>query len=89
MTIPIPSPHSSQKQQTFLALAPLLFEFSRLLSIVPAIFGTLWNLYYTFQPPDGTWGWSAEYAISVLWVSDYSMADQHAVPSLIVTCAVL
>ncbi|KAL0951991.1 hypothetical protein HGRIS_008645 [Hohenbuehelia grisea] len=32
-------------------LTPLLFEFSRLLSIVPALLGTLYNLYYLFYPP--------------------------------------
>ncbi|KAF8966745.1 N-glycosylation protein-domain-containing protein [Flammula alnicola] len=32
-------------------LTPLLFEFSRLLSIVPAIFGTLYNLYHIYRPP--------------------------------------
>ncbi|KAF8874521.1 N-glycosylation protein-domain-containing protein [Gymnopilus junonius] len=32
-------------------LTPLLFEFSRLLSIVPAIFGTLYNIYHIYHPP--------------------------------------
>ncbi|KIM44330.1 hypothetical protein M413DRAFT_379368 [Hebeloma cylindrosporum] len=32
-------------------LTPLLFEFSRLLSIVPAIFGITYNLYHIYQPP--------------------------------------
>lgn len=70
MAIPIPSSHSSHSHShSFISLAPLLFEFSRLLSIVPALFGTLWNLYHTVRPPHGSWGWSAEYAVSVLWVS--------------------
>ncbi|PPQ87003.1 hypothetical protein CVT25_009512 [Psilocybe cyanescens] len=32
-------------------LTPLLFEFARLLSIVPAVFGTLYNLYFLVWPP--------------------------------------
>ncbi|KAF8152251.1 N-glycosylation protein-domain-containing protein [Crassisporium funariophilum] len=32
-------------------LTPLLFEFSRLLSIVPAILGTIYNLYHIYHPP--------------------------------------
>lgn len=69
MSIPIPSPHPHSHRQSFIALGPLLFEFSRLLSIVPALFGTLWNLYHVWRPPNGSWGWRAEYAVSVLWVS--------------------
>ncbi|KAJ7640439.1 N-glycosylation protein-domain-containing protein [Mycena polygramma] len=34
-------------------ITPLLFEFSRLLAIVPAIFGTLHNLYSIYRPPSG------------------------------------
>ena len=43
---PIVPPSPLQQQ-----LTPLLFEFSRLLSIVPAIFGTIYNLYHVYQPP--------------------------------------
>ncbi|KAF9481445.1 hypothetical protein BDN70DRAFT_905242 [Pholiota conissans] len=32
-------------------LTPLLFEFARLLSVVPAVFGTLYNLYHIYNPP--------------------------------------
>ncbi|KAF8183631.1 N-glycosylation protein-domain-containing protein [Pholiota molesta] len=35
-------------------LTPLLFEFARLLSIVPAVFGTLYNLYHIYNPPPYT-----------------------------------
>ncbi|RDB21835.1 N-glycosylation protein eos1 [Hypsizygus marmoreus] len=53
-------------------LTPLLFEFSRLLSIVPAIFGTLYNLYHVYQPPgsraDGRHPPERiDFAISALW----------------------
>ncbi|KAF5376489.1 hypothetical protein D9615_008648 [Tricholomella constricta] len=53
-------------------LTPLLFEFSRLLSIVPAIFGTLYNLYHIYQPPpprlDGrSTPERVDFAISALW----------------------
>lgn len=67
MTIPISSSSHSCKPRTSLALGPILFEFSRLLSIVPAIFGTLWNLYHTARPPNDEWTWSIEYAVCVLW----------------------
>lgn len=67
MSIPIPSAHPSSKPRASLALGPLLFEFSRLLSIVPAVFGTLWNTYHTIRPPHLDWCWSAEYAVCVLW----------------------
>ena len=67
MTLPLPSPNS--QKQSFLSLAPVLFEFCRLLSIVPACYGTLWNMYHVMRPPNHSWGWSAEYAVSMLWVS--------------------
>ncbi|GJE95963.1 N-glycosylation protein-domain-containing protein [Phanerochaete sordida] len=67
MSISIPSPNSTNKPRASLALGPLLFEFSRLLSIVPAVFGTLWNVYHTIQPPHESWCWAAEYAVCVLW----------------------
>ncbi|OBZ73184.1 hypothetical protein A0H81_06892 [Grifola frondosa] len=49
------------------AVIPFLFEFSRLLSIVPAVFGTLWNLYHVFRPPDDSIRWRVEFFISALW----------------------
>ncbi|KAG5650427.1 hypothetical protein H0H81_012318 [Sphagnurus paluster] len=53
-------------------LTPLLFEFSRLLSIVPAFFGTLINLIHAYQPPpsrtDGRYTpQRVDFAISALW----------------------
>ncbi|KAF8334348.1 N-glycosylation protein-domain-containing protein [Amanita rubescens] len=43
---PLIPPNNLQQQ-----LTPLLFEFSRLLSIVPAIVGTIYNLYHVLYPP--------------------------------------
>ncbi|KAJ8689162.1 hypothetical protein PTI98_013212 [Pleurotus ostreatus] len=49
---------------------PLLFEFSRLLSVVPAIIGTLYNLYFVFY---GTGEYArgrpekVDYAVAALW----------------------
>jgi len=51
-------------------LVPFLFSFSRLLSIVPAIFGTLWNVYHVIWPPgprSDMLGWRVEFFVSVLW----------------------
>ncbi|KAI0710927.1 N-glycosylation protein-domain-containing protein [Earliella scabrosa] len=48
-------------------LVPILFQLFRLLAIVPAVFGTLWNLYRVFRPPDGLDEWRVDYAVSVLW----------------------
>ncbi|KAG5643975.1 hypothetical protein DXG03_009264 [Asterophora parasitica] len=53
-------------------LTPFLFEFSRLLSIVPAVFGTLYNIYHTYQPPpthvDGHLApQRIDFLISALW----------------------
>ncbi|CAL1702624.1 unnamed protein product [Somion occarium] len=49
------------------SLIPILFELSRLLSIVPAVFGTLYNIYHIVRPPDrGNWT-RAEYFVSALW----------------------
>ncbi|KAI0751625.1 hypothetical protein C8Q80DRAFT_1218305 [Daedaleopsis nitida] len=50
-------------------LVPILFQLFRLLAIVPSVFGTLWNLYRVFRPPDGSAEWRVDYSISVLWVS--------------------
>ena len=54
-------------------LTPVLFEFSRLLSIVPALFGTLYNIYHIFRPPASrSEGRSppecVDYAVSAIWV---------------------
>ena len=49
-------------------LVPILFQLLRLLSVVPAVFGTLWNLYRVFRPPDGLAEWRVDYAVSMLWV---------------------
>lgn len=49
-------------------LIPILFQLLRLLSVVPAVFGTLWNLYRFFRPPDGLAEWRVDYAVSMLWV---------------------
>ena len=49
-------------------LVPILFQLFRLLAIVPAVFGTLWNLYHVFRPPDGLNEWRVDYSVSVLWV---------------------
>ncbi|KAJ4490630.1 N-glycosylation protein-domain-containing protein [Lentinula aciculospora] len=55
-------------------LTPLLFEFSRLLSIVPAFFGILYHIYHIYHPPNPTAlndGRSPperiDYVISALW----------------------
>ncbi|KAF8627952.1 hypothetical protein AX15_004164 [Amanita polypyramis BW_CC] len=43
---PIIPPNNVQQR-----LTPLLFEFSRLLAVVPAVVGTLYNLYHVYCPP--------------------------------------
>ncbi|KAI0755691.1 N-glycosylation protein-domain-containing protein [Fomes fomentarius] len=48
-------------------IVPLLFQLFRLLAIVPAVFGTLWNLYRVFRPPDERAEWRVDYSVSVLW----------------------
>ncbi|KAJ7301845.1 N-glycosylation protein-domain-containing protein, partial [Mycena albidolilacea] len=49
-------------------LTPLLFEFSRLLSIVPAIFGTIYNLCFVFHPPSGPRAPERiDFFVSALW----------------------
>lgn len=63
---PLIPPSSLQER-----LTPLLFEFSRLLSVVPAIIGTLYNLYFVFY---GTGEYArgrpekVDYAVAALWV---------------------
>ncbi|KAI0773191.1 N-glycosylation protein-domain-containing protein [Trametes elegans] len=44
-----------------------LFQLFRLLAIVPAVFGTLWNVYHIYRPPDGDDAWRVEYFVSSLW----------------------
>ncbi|KAI1789076.1 N-glycosylation protein-domain-containing protein [Ganoderma leucocontextum] len=48
-------------------LVPILFQLFRLLAVVPAVFGTLWNLSYVIWPPDGLAEWRVDFAVSVLW----------------------
>jgi len=56
-------------------LTPLLFEFSRLLSIVPAVVGTVYNLYHVLYPPQASSHHSTrkppperiDYFVSTLW----------------------
>ncbi|KAJ7471975.1 N-glycosylation protein-domain-containing protein [Mycena latifolia] len=49
-------------------LTPLLFEFSRLLAVVPAIFGTLYNLYFVYHPPSGPRAPERiDFFVSALW----------------------
>ncbi|KAH9847112.1 N-glycosylation protein-domain-containing protein [Lenzites betulinus] len=48
-------------------LVQLLFQLFRLLSIVPAVFGTLWNIYRVCIPPDGNDAWRVDYLVSALW----------------------
>ncbi|KAF7328847.1 hypothetical protein MVEN_02514200 [Mycena venus] len=49
-------------------LTPLLFEISRLLSIVPAVFGTLYNLYFIYHPPSGPRAPERiDFFVSALW----------------------
>ena len=59
-------PNNLQQQ-----LTPLLFEFSRLLSIVPAVVGTIYNLYHVLYPPHQTSTRNPperiDYFVSTLW----------------------
>ncbi|KAG6810739.1 hypothetical protein H0H92_010543 [Tricholoma furcatifolium] len=60
---PIVPPSTLQQR-----LTPLLFEFSRLLSIVPAVFGTLYNLFHVYRPPTGPRAPErVDFAVSALW----------------------
>lgn len=59
---PLVPPNTLQQR-----LTPLLFEFSRLLSIVPAIFGTLYNLYHFYSPPPLGSPERIDYFVSALW----------------------
>ncbi|KAL1755586.1 hypothetical protein FB107DRAFT_290794 [Schizophyllum commune] len=60
---PIVPPSSLQQQ-----LTPLLFEFSRLLSIVPAFIGLLYNIYHMLYPPSHPGApQRVDYFVSALW----------------------
>ncbi|KAH9933973.1 N-glycosylation protein-domain-containing protein [Epithele typhae] len=48
-------------------LVPILFQLFRLLAVVPACVGTLWNLYFVFRPPDGRVEMRVDHAVAVLW----------------------
>ncbi|KAH8105232.1 N-glycosylation protein-domain-containing protein [Cristinia sonorae] len=58
-TAPVPSPLKP--------FIPLLWELSRLLSIVPAVIGTLYNLYHVLYPPTDSFWLRLDYFISALW----------------------
>jgi hypothetical protein len=61
---PLVPPDSLEQRFT-----PLLFEFSRLLSIAPAVIGTIYNLYYIFHPPTHHGAPErVDFAVSALWV---------------------
>ena len=49
-------------------ITPLLFEASRLLSIVPAIFGVLYNLLNAWYAPINGKIVPIDYVVSALWV---------------------
>ncbi|KAL1674301.1 hypothetical protein EV122DRAFT_293557 [Schizophyllum commune] len=60
---PIVPPSSLQQQ-----LTPLLFEFSRLLSVVPAFIGLLYNIYHMLYPPSHPGApQRVDYFVSALW----------------------
>jgi len=64
-------------------ITPLLFEFSRLLSIVPAIFGTLYNLYHVYQPYDNG-PERVDFAISALWVRRPCLISFPSLPLIVI-----
>jgi hypothetical protein len=49
-------------------ITPLLFEASRLLSIVPAVFGVLYNLFNAWYAPINGKVVPIDYVVSALWV---------------------
>jgi hypothetical protein len=49
-------------------ITPLLFEASRLLSIVPAVFGVLYNLFNAWYAPIKGKNAPVDYVVSALWV---------------------
>ncbi|KAG6906748.1 hypothetical protein DXG01_012278 [Tephrocybe rancida] len=60
---PLVPPNNLQQQ-----LTPFLFEFSRLLSIVPAVFGTLYHFYHVYRPPTSPRAPErVDFAVSALW----------------------
>ncbi|PCH34783.1 hypothetical protein WOLCODRAFT_139576 [Wolfiporia cocos MD-104 SS10] len=69
ITTPALSPISSPALPSW--FIPFLFLFSRFLSIVPAVFGTLWNVYHIIWPPTGsgadTLRWRVDFLVSALW----------------------
>ncbi|KAH9164696.1 N-glycosylation protein-domain-containing protein [Lactarius sanguifluus] len=50
-------------------ITPVLFEASRMLSIVPAVFGVLYNLYQAFYAPMNAKITPIDYAVSALWAA--------------------
>jgi hypothetical protein len=79
---PLVPPNTLQQR-----LTPLLFESSRLLSIVPAVRGTLYNLYLVYDPPttpfpDGRRRPERiDYLVSALWVQYFRFQTHRpAVP---------
>ena len=55
-------------------ITPLLFEASRLLSIVPAIFGVLYNLFNAWYAPINGKIVPIDYVVSAIWVRH---SDKH------------
>jgi hypothetical protein len=53
------------------AITPLLFEASRLLSIVPAVFGVLYNLIKAWHEPINGKNVPIDYVVSALWVRHF------------------
>ncbi|KAI0804659.1 hypothetical protein BC629DRAFT_1241975, partial [Irpex lacteus] len=68
MTIPLPSLDPAHRQRAILDLAPLLFESCRLLAVVPAVFGTFWNMYRALMPLEDGWRWRVDYVVCIIWV---------------------
>ena len=52
-------------------ITPLLFEASRLLSIVPAVFGVLYNLFNVWHAPKNGKIVPIDYVVSALWVRHF------------------
>lgn len=67
-------------------LTPLLFEFARFLSIIPAVFGTLYNAYHVLYPPSADGAprpppQRVDFFVSALWVRPLPPTEAHAHPS--------
>lgn len=60
---PLIPPHTLQQR-----LTPVLFEASRLLSVVPAVFGALYNVYHVVYPPAEGRVRRVDYFVSLVWV---------------------